>query len=92
MIIEERSPVVHEIHARLTAAFAPARLVVSNDSAKHRGHAGDDGSGESHFSIVIAAASFAGLSRVAQQRLIYGALGTLMTDRIHALAIKVSAV
>jgi BolA protein len=44
-----------EIEARLTAAFHPSVLVVVNESHRHAGHAGDDGSGESHFHITIRA-------------------------------------
>ncbi len=41
--------VAEEMHELLTQAFAPTRLAIINDSAKHSGHMGDDGSGESHF-------------------------------------------
>ena len=37
-----------EMEAALQAAFAPSALEVVNESHKHAGHAGDDGSGESH--------------------------------------------
>lgn len=84
-------PVAAEITARLTAALNPSRLDVINDSAKHRGHMGDDGSGESHFTVVIESAAFAGKSRLDRQRLVNRALGDLMTDRVHAMAIKASA-
>lgn len=80
-----------EIERRLTAAFAPARLEVSNDSAAHAGHMGDDGTGESHFSLTIEAAAFAGMSRVARQRAVNAALGELMRERIHALSMTVLA-
>ena len=40
-----------EMESLLTAAFAPTRLAVINDSASHHGHSGDDGSGESHFTV-----------------------------------------
>ena len=80
-----------EIEQRLQAALAPARLVVTNDSARHRGHAGDDGSGESHFTVEIVAERFAGMSRVERQRAVNRALADLMRDRIHALAIRASA-
>ncbi|MEE4350469.1 MAG: BolA family protein [Pacificimonas sp.] len=76
-----------EIERRLTEALAPARLMVVNESALHSGHAGDDGSGESHWAVEIEAAAFDGLSRVARQRAVYDALGDLMTV-IHALRIK----
>ncbi len=51
--------VAEEMRGLLTEAFAPTILEIINDSAQHAGHAGDDGSGESHFTIVIEAPSFA---------------------------------
>lgn len=84
-------PLVDEIRERLVAALAPAALAVSNDSAQHAGHLGDDGTGESHFSVDVEAAIFSGLSRVARQRLVNQALADLLRDRIHALAIRARA-
>ncbi len=84
-------PVAGEIDRRLRAALAPTRLVVTNDSFRHRGHAGDDGSGESHFTVEIVSPAFAGLSRLARQRAVNEALGELMRERIHALAIRARA-
>ncbi|WP_164115387.1 BolA family protein [Sphingorhabdus sp. Alg239-R122] len=80
--------VEQEIIKRLTEALSPTRLVVNNDSAQHRGHAGDDGSGESHFSVEVESAAFTGKNRVQQQRMVNAALGNLMDERIHAMAIK----
>ena len=80
-----------EITRRLEDALAPSHLVVTNDSARHRGHAGDDGSGESHFSVEIVAERFAGMSRLQRQRAVNAALGDLMRERIHALSIKAKA-
>jgi BolA protein len=71
--------------ARLTAAFSPTALRVTNDSHQHAGHTGDDGSGDSHFSIHIRADALAPLSRVARHRAINAALGDL-TSRVHAIA------
>jgi BolA protein len=84
-------PVADEIEKRLREALAPSRLKVINDSAKHHGHAGDDGSGESHFTVEIEAPGFAGLSRLERQRAVNRALGDLMRERVHALAIRASA-
>jgi BolA protein len=84
-------PVAREIHIRLQAALSPKRLAVSNDSEKHRGHGGYDGSGESHFTVEIESEAFRGMSRLARQRAVNAALGDLMTERIHALAIKARA-
>jgi BolA protein len=84
-------PVAAEIDQRLRAALAPTRLDVINDSEKHRGHGGYDGSGESHFTVEIEAPSFAGMSRLERQRAVNAALGDLLKHRIHALAIRARA-
>lgn len=77
-----------EMTRRLEAALNPTRLEVVNDSAQHSGHMGDDGSGESHFSVLVESAAFAGLGRVQRQRLVNAALGGLMEGRVHALALR----
>lgn len=79
------------IRERLTTALDPTRLTVVNDSARHAGHMGDDGSGESHFTVEIESPVFAGQSRVARQRLVNAALADLLATRIHALAIRAVA-
>ncbi|RVT92891.1 BolA family protein [Sphingomonas crocodyli] len=84
-------PVATEITRRLTAALAPSHLNVIDDSDHHRGHAGHDARGESHFTVEIVADSFAGQNRVARQRAVNAALGDLMKERIHALSIKARA-
>jgi len=84
-------PLAQEMAELLTAAFAPTHLEVINDSAKHRGHSGDDGSGESHFTIVIESAAFAGKSRLERQRMVNAALGDIPGNRVHALAIRAFA-
>ena len=83
--------VAEEMETLLKGAFAPSKLEIVNDSAKHSGHSGDDGSGESHFTIVIESEHFAGVSRLNRQRMINGALGDIPGQRVHALAIKASA-
>jgi BolA protein len=82
--------VAEEMHALLTEAFAPTSLAIINDSAKHSGHTGDDGSGESHFTIEIEAAAFAPMNRLARQRAVIAALGDIVGQRVHAVAIKAS--
>ncbi|MFA9200703.1 MAG: BolA family protein [Cypionkella sp.] len=85
------SPLQSEIESLVTAAFAPTRLQVINDSANHRGHAGDDGSGESHFTVVVESAAFTGRSRLERQRMVNAALGDIPGGRVHALAIRAFA-
>jgi BolA family transcriptional regulator, general stress-responsive regulator len=84
-------PIQQEMQAMLTEAFAPSQLEVINDSARHHGHAGDDGSGESHFTVVIESAAFSGRNRLERQRMINRALGDIPGERVHALAIKAMA-
>lgn len=84
-------PVEQEMRQLLEQAFAPTRLEVTNDSASHHGHAGDDGSGESHFTVEIESAAFAGVSRLKRQRLVNAALGDIPGQRVHALAIRAKA-
>ena len=87
-----RAPdIADRIAARLAAALDPTQLRVSNDSASHAGHMGDDGTGETHFSVEVESAAFAGLSRVARQRLVNTALADLLASHIHALAIRARA-
>ena len=84
-------PVAREMTARLTAALAPTRLELRDDSEQHRGHGGYNPAGESHFFLSIESAAFTGLNRVARQRLVYKALGDLMHERVHALAMETRA-
>ena len=83
--------VATEIAQRLEAALAPSRLEVINDSEKHRGHGGYDGSGESHFTVEVESEAFRGMSRLQRQRAVNEALGDLLKERVHALAIRATA-
>lgn len=75
-----------QIEAALREALAPEQLAVQDDSHLHAGHAGaKEGR---HFSVRIVSARFAGLPRVARHRLVYDALGRLIPQGIHALAIQ----
>ena len=74
-----------EIEARLKAAFTVQVLTVENESHKHAGHAGDDGTGESHFAIYLRAAELGPMGRLARHRAVQAALGDIH-QRLHALA------
>lgn len=60
-----------------------------NESHRHAGHAGDDGSGESHFRVAIRAAAFEGQTRIARHRAVHAAIGPELMGRIHALALEI---
>ncbi|WP_242098105.1 MULTISPECIES: BolA family protein [unclassified Sphingomonas] len=91
MIARATSPLADEITSRLTRLLDPTSLRVTNESALHAGHMGDDGTGETHFRVEIESASFVGQSRVARQRLVNKALADLLANNIHALAIQARA-
>ena len=80
-----------EIQMKLEAAFEPSLIEVRNDSARHAGHAGDDGSGESHFHVLLRAPAFEGQSRIARHRAVHAALGPDLVAEIHALSLDVQA-
>ena len=79
-----------EIRDRLTARFQPQSLEIVNESARHAGHAGDDGSGESHWRVRIEAAAFGDMARIDRHRAVHAALGPEIMGRIHALALEIS--
>jgi len=77
------------LHARLKELLAPTQLEVIDESWKHEGHAGADGSGfGTHFRVRIASPMFSGRSRVACHRLVYDALQDFVERGLHALAIE----
>jgi len=77
-----------EIENRLQVAFEPSELQVDDDSDSHRGHAGHDGKGESHFNVRIRAMEFAGKNRLQRHRMVHKALGDIV-PRIHALGLDI---
>lgn len=79
-----------EIRTALEATFAPTTLAVINESRLHAGHAGDDGSGESHWRVEINAPALDGKSRIAKHRAIHAALGPDIIGRIHALSLQIT--
>ena len=77
-----------EIDEHLRAQLQPAELQVRDDSGEHAGHAGNpDGLALSHIHIFIRAVQFAGLSKVAQHRLVYAALAPFIAAGLHAVII-----
>jgi len=79
--------VAERIRERL-GALDPVALDLVDESAQHAGHAGSRPGGETHWRLAIVSPHFAGQSTVARHRMVYQALGELMHDPIHALAIS----
>lgn len=78
------------IETRLREAFAPRVLSVVDESERHRGHAGYQEGGESHFRVTIESDAFQGLGRIERHRAVHAALGRELVAEIHALALKIS--
>ncbi|MFY9288934.1 MAG: BolA family protein, partial [Alphaproteobacteria bacterium] len=51
------------------------------------GHSGHDPRGETHFIVTIVSEAFEGKPSVARHRLVYGAVGDELKERVHALNI-----
>jgi BolA protein len=83
--------VTEAIRDKLSTAFAPNRLEVEDDSARHHGHAGAAPGGESHFNVVIESGAFKGMGRVQRQRAVYAALADELAGPVHALSVKALA-
>jgi BolA protein len=75
------------IEARLRAELTASHVDVEDESHQHAGHAGA-ASGGGHFRATIVSERFAGLSRVARQRLVYEVLAAELKREIHALAMQ----
>jgi len=75
------------IEGKLRERLGASHVEVVDESHLHAGHAGAKG-GAGHFRATIVSERFAGLSRVAAQRLVYDALAEEMGPEIHALAIR----
>src|SRR5689334_20672905 len=83
--------VAETIHRKLTDQLAPLRLDIVDESYRHAGHAGARPEGETHFAVTIVSAAFAGLNRVARQRLVYQILADELATRVHALSLTTLA-
>jgi acid stress-induced BolA-like protein IbaG/YrbA len=66
-----------ELKERIEAGIPGARADVTGD-----GH---------HFQVTVVAAQFAGLSRIAQHRLVYDVFDGELGGRIHALSLQTKA-
>jgi BolA protein len=80
--------VADTIRRKLTERFQPARLDIVDDSARHAGHAGAQPGGETHFDVTIVSDAFAGMNRIARQRLVYETLADEIAGGVHALALR----
>ncbi len=78
------------IKEKLLENFEVDRLEVIDESESHRGHAGFQEGGESHFLVRLVSADFKGLSRIARHRAVHAAIGKEILSEIHALELDLS--
>ena len=83
--------IAEEMRHRLSAAFAPSRLDVIDESEGHRGHAGWREGGGTHWRVRVSAPALGAMSRLERHRAIHAALGPELIGRIHALAVEAGA-
>ena len=79
------------MRAKLEAALAPKRLVIEDQSHLHAGHSGWRAGGQTHFSIKVASARFAGKGRLERHRMVYDLLAEEIAEGVHAIAIDAQA-
>lgn len=72
-----------QIESLLQENFSPQHISVENESYQHNVPAGS----ESHFKVVLVASVFSGKRLVARHQLVYKALGDVVKNQIHALAL-----
>ena len=80
------------IRARIVERFAPERVELVDESARHAGHAGvraagAAGGGETHYALLVVSTAFAGLGRVQRSRLVHDALDGEFRAGMHALSL-----
>ncbi|MBV9861193.1 MAG: BolA family transcriptional regulator [Alphaproteobacteria bacterium] len=83
--------VADTIRHKLRERFRPVRLDVIDESDRHAGHVGARPEGETHFFVTIVSPVFAGIGRVARQRLVNETLAEELATRVHALSMKTLA-
>jgi BolA protein len=79
------------IESKISAALAPTRLIVIDESAQHAGHGGHHSDGESHFRVNVTSPAFRGKSRIERHRIIHEILAEELAGRVHALALATTA-
>lgn len=77
-----------QIESKLSAAFDPESLTVTDDSEAHRGHGGWRPGGETHFSVEMVSKAFEGKPRLERQRLVHAILAQELAGPVHALSLK----
>lgn len=76
------------IRQAVESGLSPVRYELVNESGKHKGHAGDDGSGQTHFNLMVVSSVFEGQGRVARQRTVNALLSNAFSSGLHAISLR----
>lgn len=79
------------IKQKITESLKPEQLELVNESHKHVGHAGHDGSDDSHFKLMVVSSEFDGCSRIQRHRIITKILKPLFDKGLHALSLDLKS-
>ncbi|MDC9701625.1 MAG: BolA family transcriptional regulator [Alphaproteobacteria bacterium] len=79
------------ITERLTAAFQPSFLRVTDESRRHEGHTSVASvGGETHFDVRIVSSFFSGKSRLERHQMVNNVLGNAdFYEKVHALSLDI---
>ncbi|MEZ5813284.1 MAG: BolA family protein [Alphaproteobacteria bacterium] len=71
--------------------FNPVEFELINESYKHLGHVGDDGSGQTHYKLIVVSEMFQNCSRIDRQRAVMQVLSPAFSKGLHAVSVKLSS-
>ena len=80
-----------QIKAVIQTEFSPVHFELINESHKHVGHAGDDGSGQTHYILIVVSDKFKGCTRLESQRMVMSELKGFFDQGLHAVQLKLSS-
>ena len=81
--------IAKEIEKRISKALAPELIKLVNESHNHIGHAGDNGSGKTHFKLMVVSGAFDGCNRIERHRIVFKEINSLFEEGLHALSLEV---
>jgi stress-induced morphogen len=81
---------IDRLRAAIEQEFAPDRLEIADESARHAGHAGVRGTqgGETHYAMLVVSQAFKGQSRVQRSRRVHEVLAAEFSGGLHALSLS----
>lgn len=79
------------IKEKIEQEFNPEEITIINESDLHIGHAGHDGSGDSHFKLMVVSSSFDGYSRIQRHKMVMSSLKELFSQGLHAITLDLKA-